>query len=47
LTTSLIEERTVGLEEVIGMIDDILRQLSIDKLEKMPYLGSAHHQKPP
>jgi hypothetical protein len=47
LTTILIEGRAVGLQEVIGMIDHILRQLSIDKRENIPYPGSGHHQKPP
>jgi hypothetical protein len=47
LTTSLIEGRMIGLKEVIGMIDNILRQLSIDKRKKIPYLGSGHHNKPP
>jgi len=47
LTTSLIEGRTVGLEEVIGMIDHILRQHSIDKRKRIPYLASGRHQKPP
>jgi len=47
LTTSLIEGRAVGLKEVIGMIDNILRQHSIDKRKKVPYLGSGHHNKPP
>ena len=47
LTTSLIEGRAIGLNEVIGMIDHILRQLSMDKGENITYLGSGHHQKPP
>ena len=47
LTTSLIEGRTVGLEEVTGMIDHILRQLSMDKGVKMPYFRSGQHNKPP
>jgi hypothetical protein len=47
LTTSLIEGRAVDVGEVIWMIDHILRQLSMYKGEKMPYLGSAHHRKPP
>ena len=47
LTTSLIEGRAVGLQEVIRMIDKILRQRSIDKRKKMPYRGACHHAKPP
>ena len=47
LTTSLIEGRAVGLEEVIQMIEKILRQLSIDKPKKIPYLGFTYHNKPP
>jgi len=47
LTTRLIEGRAVGLEEVMGMIDNILRQHSIDKGKKMPYLGSGYQNRPP
>jgi hypothetical protein len=47
LATSLIEGRPVGLEEVMGMIDNILRQHSIDKGKKMPYLGSGYQNRPP
>jgi hypothetical protein len=31
----------------MGMIDNILRQHSIDRHKKMPYLGSTFHQEPP
>ena len=47
LTTSLIEGRAVGLQEVIGMIDHILRQLSMYRRGKIPYVGPGRHQKPP
>ena len=47
LTTSLIEGRAIGLEEVIGLIDHILRQHSLDNRENIPYVGPARHQKPP
>ena len=41
--TSLIEERMVPLEDILCMINRILRQLSIEKGEKMVY-GEAYHQ---
>jgi hypothetical protein len=47
LTISLIEGRAVGLNEVIRMVDRILRQHSFDKRKKMPYRGDPHHAKPP
>jgi len=47
LITSLIEGRGVGLKEVIGMVDRILRQHSIDKRKEMPYRGDCHHANPP
>jgi len=47
LTTSLIEGRAVGLGEVIGMIDKILRQLSIDKDKEVPYRVFGGHGEPP
>jgi hypothetical protein len=47
LTTSLIEGRAVGLKEVIGMLERILRQHSIDKRKKVPYRGDRLHAKPP
>ena len=47
LTTSLIEGRPVDLKEVIRMIDDMLRQLSMYKGEKLPYLGPGQHKNPP
>jgi len=47
LTTSLIEARPVDLQEVIGMINRILRQPSIDKQKIMPYDVAVHHSKPP
>jgi len=47
LTTGLIEGRTVRVTEIIRMIDNILRQLSIDKRKKLPYLGASDHDNPP
>ena len=47
LTTSLIEGRSVGLKEVIVMVERILRQHSIDKGKKVPYRVDGHHAKPP
>jgi len=47
LTTGLIEGRTVRLAQIIRMIDNILRQLSIDKRKKLPYLGASDHDNPP
>lgn len=47
LTTRLIEGRAVSLKEILGMIEQILRQLSIDKRKKLPYLGASDHDNPP
>jgi hypothetical protein len=45
--TSLIEERMVPLEDILCMINRILRQHSIDKLERVLYVCSGRHGKPP
>jgi hypothetical protein len=47
LTTSLIEGRAVSLKEVIGMVEKILRQLSIGKSKKMFYIHDRWQTKPP
>jgi hypothetical protein len=47
LTTSLIRGRPVGFQEVIRMIERILRQHSIDKQKIMPYGGAVTYTKPP
>ena len=47
LTTSLIEGRAVGLKEVIGMVEEILRQLSFEKSKKMLYINGWSQPKPP
>jgi hypothetical protein len=47
LATSLIEGRSVGLKEVMVMVDRILRQHSIGKGKKILYLCSSRHGTPP
>lgn len=47
MTTSLIEERLVGLNETICMVDKILRQLSIDIRKKFDYAASYPQKNPP
>jgi hypothetical protein len=47
MLTSLIEGRAVSLKEVIGLINKILRQHSIDNREKDYYAGAYHHKSPP
>jgi len=47
LVTSLIEERLVGLAEVYAMLDNILRQHSIDAVVKLPYAWLCHQENPP
>jgi hypothetical protein len=47
MTTSLIEERLVGLNEIICMVDKVLRQLSIDIRKKFDYDDSYPQKNPP
>lgn len=47
MTTSLIEERLVGLNEINCMVDKILRQLSIDIRKKFDYADSYPQKNPP
>jgi len=47
MVTSLIQGRAVSLREVMGLINKILRQHSIDKRKKDYYAGAYHHKSPP
>jgi hypothetical protein len=47
VVTSLIESRWVGLAEIFVMLDNILRQHSIDFAVKMPYGALCHQKTPP
>jgi hypothetical protein len=46
-TTSLIEGRSVALDDIIIMVTEIMRQLSIDYSKKLTYAGSCHGKIPP
>ena len=45
--TSLIEDCFVPLKDILRMISRILRQPSMYKGEKLPYLGPGQHKNPP
>jgi hypothetical protein len=47
LLTSLVEGRRVGLAEIYGMLEGILRQHSIDDCIKLPYGVTCLQQNPP
>jgi len=47
LVTALIEARDVGWDEVVSMVAEILRQLSIDKRKKGVYPGRDELKNPP
>ena len=47
LVTSLIEGRFVGLAEIFAMLDNILRQHSIDSAVKLPYAVLCNQKVPP
>ena len=45
--TSLIEGRSVALDDIIIMVTTIMRQLSIDKRKRFTYVDSYHGKIPP
>ena len=47
VVTALIEARDVGWDEIVGMVAEILRQLSIDKGKKGGYPGCDQPKNPP
>ena len=47
MVTSLIEGRFVGLAQIRAMLDNILRQHSIDAVVKLPYAWLCHQENPP
>lgn len=47
LVTSFVEGRWVGLAEIFGMLEKILRQHSIDTAVKLPYDAFCHQKDPP
>jgi hypothetical protein len=47
VVTSLIEGRLVGLAEIFAMLDNILRQHSIDSAVKLPYAALCNQKVPP
>jgi len=47
MVTSLIEGRSVTIKEIIGLIDRIVRQHSIDKRGKIFYAAAYHYKSPP
>ena len=47
MVTGLIQGRAVSLKEVIGLIDKVLRQHSIDIDAKLAYAWPCHQKVPP
>jgi len=47
MVTGLIQGRAVSLKEVIGLIDKVLRQLSIDVDAKLAYAWPCQQKTPP
>ena len=47
MVTSLIEGRSIGLEDIINLMDKILRQHSIEKCQKIGYAARYHENRPP
>jgi cystathionine beta-lyase family protein involved in aluminum resistance len=45
--TSLIEGRSVALDDIIIMVTTIMRQLSIDNRKKITYVDGCHGKTPP
>jgi hypothetical protein len=45
--TSLIEGRSVALDDIIILVTTIMRQLSIDKRKRFAYVDSYHGKIPP
>jgi hypothetical protein len=45
--TSLIEGRSVAMDDIIIMVTTIMRQLSIDKMKRFTYGDSYHGKIPP
>jgi hypothetical protein len=45
--TSLIEGRSIAMDDLIIMVTTIMRQLSIDKRKRSAYVDSYHGKIPP
>lgn len=45
--TSLIEGRSIGLQDIINLINKLLRQLSFEKRKKIGYVARYHENRPP
>jgi len=45
--TSLIEGRSFAMDDIIIMVTEIMRQLSIDNRKKFTYVDSYHGEIPP
>ena len=45
--TSLIEGRSVAMDDIIIMVSTIMRQLSIDKMKRLFYGDSSYGKIPP
>jgi hypothetical protein len=45
--TSLIEGRSIGLQDIINLINKLLRQLSFEKRKKIGYAARYHKNRPP
>jgi len=43
----LIEGRSIGLQDIIKLINKLLRQLSFEKRKKIGYAARYHKNRPP